>query len=63
MLFLHLNETLERELLLNAIWSDEGSYIGRTLDVYISKLRKKLECDEKIKILNVRGIGYRLVIE
>ena len=52
-------ETLERDFLLNKVWGDEGDYVGRTLDVFISKLRKKLEQDPKIQIINVRGVGYR----
>lgn len=56
------NETVEREEILNRVWNDEGAYVGRTLDVFISKLRKKLEADEKLKIVNVRGVGYKLVI-
>ena len=56
------NTTVERENILKTVWGDEGSYVGRTLDVFISKLRKKLEADETIKILNIRGVGYRLVI-
>lgn len=57
-----LNKTLEREYILNQVWGDEGDYVGRTLDVFISKLRKKLEGDPNIKISNVRGVGYKLVI-
>lgn len=59
----NMNQTVEREMILNEIWSDEGNYVGRTLDVFISKLRKKLEEDPTIKIMNIRGIGYRLVIK
>ncbi len=56
------NHTLKREALLNAVWGDEGDYVGRTLDVFISKLRKKLEGDPNIKITNIRGIGYKLIL-
>lgn len=56
------NNTVERDVLLNRVWGDEGDYIGRTLDVFISKLRKKLELDSDIKIVNVRGVGYKLVM-
>lgn len=56
------NITLERETILKEVWGDEGAYVGRTLDVFISKLRKKLESDKNIKILNVRGVGYRLIL-
>ncbi|MCF8463728.1 MAG: winged helix-turn-helix domain-containing protein [Flavobacteriales bacterium] len=57
------NNTVERETILKMVWGDEGDYVGRTLDVFISKLRKKLEGDSNIKITNVRGIGYRLVVD
>jgi hypothetical protein len=64
LLLLHqtVNATVEREVILNKVWGDEGDYIGRTLDVFISKLRKKLEADASVKIVNIRGVGYKLVI-
>jgi DNA-binding response OmpR family regulator len=58
----HLNLTIKKEVLLNKVWGDEGDYVGRTLDVFISKLRKKLEGDDNIKISNVRGVGYKLLV-
>jgi hypothetical protein len=57
------NNTVERETILKMVWGDEGDYVGRTLDVFISKLRKKLEGDSNVKIANIRGIGYKLVID
>jgi len=62
--FLHkeLNKTIEREVILNEIWGDEGAYVGRTLDVFISKLRKKLDDDQQVKIINIRGVGYKLIL-
>ncbi len=62
LLYNNLNETVKREVLLNQIWGDEGAYVGRTLDVFVSKLRKKLDQDESIRILNSRGVGYKLVL-
>lgn len=56
------NDTVERDDILRQVWGDEGDYVGRTLDVFISKLRKKLEADSNVKIINIRGIGYRLVL-
>lgn len=58
----HPNQTLEREYILNVVWNDEGYYVGRTLDVSISKLRKKLQKDPSLKIINIRGVGYRFTI-
>ncbi len=57
------NNTVERETILKMVWGDEGDYVGRTLDVFISKLRKKLEGDANIKIANIRGVGYKLVVD
>ncbi|MEQ9261624.1 MAG: winged helix-turn-helix domain-containing protein [Owenweeksia sp.] len=64
LLLLHkyANETLERERILNSVWGDEGDYVGRTLDVFISKLRKKLEEDPRLKIANIRGVGYKFIV-
>ena len=57
-----VNELLTKEDILKQVWNDEGAYVGRTLDVYISKLRKKLEADTSISIVNNRGVGYKLVV-
>jgi len=63
LLYNAVNTTVEREVILNRVWGDEGDYVGRTLDVFISKLRKKLEFDSKVKIVNIRGVGYKLVMD
>jgi DNA-binding winged helix-turn-helix (wHTH) protein len=56
------NETIERSRLQKEIWEDDGVIVGRSLDMFISKLRKKLEADPNIKIVVIRGKGYRLEI-
>ena len=56
------NETIERSRLQKEIWEDEGVIVGRSLDMFISKLRKKLEPDPNINIVVVRGKGYKLEI-
>jgi len=61
-LYTSANTTLEREEILRKVWGDKGDYVGRTLDVFISKLRKKLEADPTVRIANIRGIGYKLVL-
>lgn len=61
-LFQSANDVVSREELLRHVWGDDGDYVGRTLDVFISKLRKKIEADPSLKIVNVRGVGYRLVV-
>ena len=62
LLHVNLNQTVNREHILQVVWGDEGDYLGRTLDVFISKLRKKLGEDSNLKIVNIRGIGYRMVL-
>ncbi len=57
-----VNTTVQRDEILKLVWGDEGDYVGRTLDVFISKLRKKLEEDPNVKIANIRGVGYRLML-
>ena len=56
------NETIERSRLQKEIWEDEGVIVGRSLDMFISKLRKKLELDPNINIVVIRGKGYRLEV-
>ena len=62
LLYDSVNTTVERNVILNMVWGDQGDYVGRTLDVFISKLRKKLEQDSNVKIVNIRGVGYKLVM-
>jgi Transcriptional regulatory protein, C terminal len=56
------NDTIERSRLQKEIWEDKGVIVGRSLDMFISKLRKKLELDPNIKIVVTRGKGYKLEI-
>jgi len=56
------NETIERSRLQKEIWEDEGVIVGRSLDMFISKLRKKLEFDPSTRIVVIRGKGYKLEI-
>jgi hypothetical protein len=56
------NETIERSRLQKEIWEDEGVIVGRSLDMFISKLRKKLEIDPNLRILVIRNTGYKLEI-
>jgi DNA-binding response OmpR family regulator len=57
----HANEVLERELALKTIWIDDNYFNARSMDVYITKLRKHLRDDDSIEINNVHGKGYRLI--
>jgi len=56
------NETIERSRLQKEIWEDKGVIVGRSLDMFISKLRKKIEPDPSISIVVIRGKGYKLEI-
>lgn len=56
------NTIIERSRLQKEIWEDEGVVVGRSLDMFISKLRKKLELDPTIKIIVIRSKGYKLEI-
>lgn len=56
------NEAIERTRLQKEIWEDEGVIVGRSLDVFISKLRKKLEFDPNINLVVIRGKGYKLEV-
>jgi len=57
----HKNEVLDRSLILNKLWGNDDFFNARSMDVFITKLRKKLKQDVSIQILNVRGFGYKLV--
>lgn len=58
----HQNQVLERDAILAAVWEDEGILVGRSLDVFVSRLRKILQKDTAVKIANVHGVGYRLEV-
>lgn len=58
-----LNQPVDRDKLMKEVWEDDGVFVGRSLDVFISKLRKKLRHDERIKILSIHGKGYKLEID
>jgi DNA-binding response OmpR family regulator len=60
-LCLHQNRIVPREALLKAIWGSDDFFAGRSLDVFITKLRKLLRSDGSVQILNIRGVGYKLV--
>jgi hypothetical protein len=60
--FENANQVLERDTILQAVWEDEGIIVGRSLDVFVSRLRKKLKGDPALSIVNVHGVGYRLEV-
>lgn len=55
------NEVLDRSFILKKLWGDDDFFNARSMDVFISKLRKKLKHDENIQIINIRGYGYKLI--
>jgi len=57
------NELLAREVALETVWGENDYFIGRSMDVFIAKLRKYLKADPNVKITNVHGIGFKLEIE
>ena len=61
LLFRHRNEILERNFALKSIWIDDNYFNARSMDVYITRLRKYLKKDPAVKILNIHGKGYRLI--
>ena len=56
------NQVLERSFILNKLWGTDDFFTARSMDVFITKLRKKLKKDDQIQIINVRGFGYKLVV-
>lgn len=60
---LNINQLVEREIALKLIWGNDSYFTGRSMDVFITKLRKYLKDDSNIDITNVHGTGYRLVIK
>jgi len=61
LLAMNKNKMLDRQAALRAIWGDDNYFNGRSMDVYIAKLRKILKADESIEIMNVHGRGFKLI--
>jgi len=57
----NMNEVLDRTIALNRIWQDDSYFNARSMDVYIVKLRKYLKSDPTVELLNVHGIGFKLM--
>ncbi|MCD4695113.1 MAG: response regulator transcription factor [Bacteroidales bacterium] len=58
----NVNNVLDRSIALKKIWHDDSYFNARSMDVYITKLRKYLKADEKIELINVHGVGFKLMI-
>jgi DNA-binding response OmpR family regulator len=63
MLCLHKDQVLTREMALTVVWGSDDYFLGRSMDVFITKLRKYLKADERIKIMNVHGVGFKLIVD
>jgi DNA-binding response OmpR family regulator len=57
------NEVLDRHATLRAVWGDDNYFNGRSMDVYIAKLRKLLKEDPNIEIMNIHGVGFKLLVK
>lgn len=57
------NQVVERDVVLNAVWGQDDYFVGRSLDVFITKLRKYFKEDERVHISNIHGIGFKLEIK
>jgi DNA-binding response OmpR family regulator len=62
MLFLNRDRVLKREEMLGHVWGDDDYFMGRSMDVFISRLRKYLKDDPAVQIVNYHGVGFRLEI-
>jgi two-component system OmpR family response regulator len=58
--FKHVNKLVEREVFLKSVWEDDGFFVARSMDVFVSRLRKYLKKDSSLSIENIRGVGYIL---
>lgn len=62
LLCVHQNDVLDRTFALKSIWQDDNYFNGRSMDVYIAKLRKYLKDDSKVEIINIHGKGFKLLV-
>jgi len=58
----NVNELTDRQMILKSLWGNDDFFNARSMDVFITKLRKKLSQDPSVEIINVRGYGYKLVV-
>lgn len=57
------NQVIHRDLIQKAIWEDEGYFVGRSMDVFISRIRKMFRDEPSVNLVNIHGVGYKLVLE
>ena len=58
----NINQVLERDAILKSVWEDEGVIVGRSVDVFVSRLRKMLTADPQVKITAIHGVGYKMEV-
>ena len=58
----HINKVLKREEVLRNVWGKEDYFLGRTMDVFITKLRKYVKADPTVVLETIHGVGFRLLI-
>jgi DNA-binding response OmpR family regulator len=63
MLLDHKNNVVKRSVILEKLWGEDDYFLGRSMDVFISRLRKYLSADPKIKLENIHGVGFKLIVE
>jgi DNA-binding response OmpR family regulator len=62
LLYFSRNRVIERKTILLKLWNDDHIFNSRSLDVYITRLRKYLARDQQVQIINYRGMGYKLIL-
>jgi two-component system, OmpR family, response regulator len=63
LLCIHINDVLPREVALKSIWGDENYFTGRSMDVFVTRIRKFFKDDSSVEIVNVHGNGFRMIAE
>lgn len=62
-LFEHKNQLLPRQVILRRVWGNDNFFTAKSMDVYLTRIRKLISGDSTIKIQNVHGVGYRLIVK
>lgn len=63
MLAVNINETVSSSDIMSKLWGDDSFYVANSLQVFITRLRQRLKKDPSVRIVNARGVGYKLVID
>ena len=63
MLTINRNQVVRRESILHQVWGEDNYYIGRSLDVFVSRLRKMFADEPNVEIENVRGVGFKFIVK